>query len=224
MLFKGVGLLFLYVFTFCSRQWLKSEDIQRISLFFHNKSLEKEVEWRTSAPLTPPAHQPALTHCYSLFFCTSPPSSPSVLQITRRLTPSESWALLLKYLKFLLCHLLSDDVVSIFLVQSNNFASLQILRNLRLSDLRLHLHRADSRPSKVCMTFFAIILTDNCPALHSAWANTLTTTGMKLLTSLRCFSFLQDHEMIKTTSVRAHSTSLTVQHFNKDYLCTGTSL
>lgn len=30
-------------FTCVSRQWLKSEDIQRISLFFHNKTLEKEV-------------------------------------------------------------------------------------------------------------------------------------------------------------------------------------
>lgn len=30
-------------FTCVSRQWLKSEDIQRISLFFHNKALEKEV-------------------------------------------------------------------------------------------------------------------------------------------------------------------------------------
>ena len=33
---------YLYGLYF-SRQWLKSEDIQRISLFFHNKSLEKEV-------------------------------------------------------------------------------------------------------------------------------------------------------------------------------------
>lgn len=36
-----------YVF-YISRQWLKSEDIQRISLFFHNKSLEKEVRDCTS--------------------------------------------------------------------------------------------------------------------------------------------------------------------------------
>lgn len=82
----------LFVFIFCSRQWLKSEDIQRISLFFHNKSLEKEVEWRTSAPLTLSAHQPALTHRYSLFFCTLPPSSPSMFPFTRRLTASESSA------------------------------------------------------------------------------------------------------------------------------------
>lgn len=28
-----------------SRQWLKSEDIQRISLLFYNKILEKEVSY-----------------------------------------------------------------------------------------------------------------------------------------------------------------------------------
>lgn len=49
--------LFIFVFRICfnrmSRQWLKSEDIQRISLFFHNKSLEKEVGMHTM-------NQPAL--------------------------------------------------------------------------------------------------------------------------------------------------------------------
>lgn len=30
---------------FISRQWLKSEDIQRISLLFYNKILEKEVSY-----------------------------------------------------------------------------------------------------------------------------------------------------------------------------------
>lgn len=167
---QWVRLVILHVFLFCSRQWLKSEDIQRISLFFHNKSLEKEVKWRRSAPLTQSAHRPALflrqTHCYSLFFCTSPPSSPSMLQITRRLSVSESSSAASEVPK--ISFLLSADVVSIFLVQSNNFASLQILRHLRLPDLRLHLHRADSRPSKVCMTFFAIILTNNWLALHSS--------------------------------------------------------
>lgn len=33
------------------RQWLKSEDIQRISLFFHNKTLEKEVWSDRSHPV-----------------------------------------------------------------------------------------------------------------------------------------------------------------------------
>jgi hypothetical protein len=37
-----VGCLMLSVFL-TSRQWLKSEDIQRISLFFYNKNIEKEV-------------------------------------------------------------------------------------------------------------------------------------------------------------------------------------
>lgn len=82
-----------------------------------------------------------------------------MLQITRRLSVSESSSAASEVPK--ISFLLSADVVSIFLVQSNNFASLQILRHLRLPDLRLHLHRADSRPSKVCMTFFAIILTNN---------------------------------------------------------------
>lgn len=31
--------------VFISRQWLKSEDIQRISLLFYNKILEKEVSY-----------------------------------------------------------------------------------------------------------------------------------------------------------------------------------
>ena len=35
--FNDVSVLFI------SRQWLKSEDIQRISLLFYNKILEKEV-------------------------------------------------------------------------------------------------------------------------------------------------------------------------------------
>lgn len=45
------GVYYLYA----SRQWLKSEDIQRISLFFHNKSLEKEVRSSTTklASFTP---------------------------------------------------------------------------------------------------------------------------------------------------------------------------
>lgn len=39
----NVPVLYLYVSFYLHRQWLKSEDIQRISLFFHNKTLEKEV-------------------------------------------------------------------------------------------------------------------------------------------------------------------------------------
>lgn len=51
ILLSTYTIMVLYV----SRQWLKSEDIQRISLFFHNKSLEKEVRGSTSklASFTP---------------------------------------------------------------------------------------------------------------------------------------------------------------------------
>lgn len=111
-------------------------------------------------------------------------------------------------------------MVSIFLVQSNNFASLQILRDLRLSDLRLHLHRADSRPSKVCMAFLAIILTLIVQHYIRLKQIHKPKDGMKCFIFLRWCSFLQDHKIIKTTSGRAHSTSLTVQDFSKD--CVGT--
>uniref|UniRef100_A0A8D3D4B8 Adenylate cyclase type 2 n=1 Tax=Scophthalmus maximus TaxID=52904 RepID=A0A8D3D4B8_SCOMX len=50
-------------FTRVSRQWLKSEDIQRISLFFHNKALEKEYRSTTL-----PAFKYYVT-CACLIFC-----------------------------------------------------------------------------------------------------------------------------------------------------------
>ncbi|TWW79492.1 Adenylate cyclase type 2 [Takifugu flavidus] len=46
------------------KQWLKSEDIQRISLFFHNKSLEKEYRATTL-----PAFKYYVTCAYLIFFC-----------------------------------------------------------------------------------------------------------------------------------------------------------
>uniref|UniRef100_A0A8C6L203 Adenylate cyclase type 2 n=1 Tax=Nothobranchius furzeri TaxID=105023 RepID=A0A8C6L203_NOTFU len=45
-------------------QWLKSEDIQRISLFFHNRSLEKEYRATTL-----PAFKYYVTCAYLIFFC-----------------------------------------------------------------------------------------------------------------------------------------------------------
>uniref|UniRef100_A0A1A8IKW0 adenylate cyclase n=5 Tax=Nothobranchius TaxID=28779 RepID=A0A1A8IKW0_NOTKU len=49
------------------KQWLKSEDIQRISLFFHNRSLEKEV--RKYRATTLPAFKYYVTCAYLIFFC-----------------------------------------------------------------------------------------------------------------------------------------------------------
>ncbi|XP_055359465.1 adenylate cyclase type 2 isoform X4 [Betta splendens] len=46
------------------KQWLKSEDIQRISLFFHNKSLEKEYRATTL-----PAFKYYVTCACLIFFC-----------------------------------------------------------------------------------------------------------------------------------------------------------
>uniref|UniRef100_A0AAQ4PP76 Adenylate cyclase type 2 n=1 Tax=Gasterosteus aculeatus aculeatus TaxID=481459 RepID=A0AAQ4PP76_GASAC len=46
------------------KQWLKSEDIQRISLFFHNKTLEKEYRATTL-----PAFKYYVTCAYLIFFC-----------------------------------------------------------------------------------------------------------------------------------------------------------
>uniref|UniRef100_A0A674PRF4 Adenylate cyclase type 2 n=1 Tax=Takifugu rubripes TaxID=31033 RepID=A0A674PRF4_TAKRU len=46
------------------KQWLKSEDIQRISLLFHNKSLEKEYRATTL-----PAFKYYVTCAYLIFFC-----------------------------------------------------------------------------------------------------------------------------------------------------------
>ncbi|MEQ2205070.1 Adenylate cyclase type 2, partial [Xenoophorus captivus] len=45
-------------------QWLKSEDIQRISLFFHNRSLEKEYRATTL-----PAFKYYVTCACLIFFC-----------------------------------------------------------------------------------------------------------------------------------------------------------
>ncbi|XP_076135522.1 adenylate cyclase type 2 [Alosa pseudoharengus] len=47
-----------------NRQWLKSEDIQRISLFFHNKTLEKEYRATTL-----PAFKYYVTCACLIFFC-----------------------------------------------------------------------------------------------------------------------------------------------------------
>ncbi|XP_056332079.1 adenylate cyclase type 2-like, partial [Danio aesculapii] len=46
------------------KQWLKSEDIQRISLFFHNKALEKEYRATTL-----PAFKYYITCACLIFFC-----------------------------------------------------------------------------------------------------------------------------------------------------------
>ncbi|XP_057195787.1 adenylate cyclase type 2 isoform X2 [Triplophysa rosa] len=46
------------------KQWLKSEDIQRISLFFHNKALEKEYR-----AMTLPAFKYYITCACLIFFC-----------------------------------------------------------------------------------------------------------------------------------------------------------
>uniref|UniRef100_A0A8C9R4U0 adenylate cyclase n=1 Tax=Scleropages formosus TaxID=113540 RepID=A0A8C9R4U0_SCLFO len=46
------------------KQWLKSEDIQRVSLFFHNKSLEKEYRATTL-----PAFKYYVTCACLIFFC-----------------------------------------------------------------------------------------------------------------------------------------------------------
>uniref|UniRef100_A0A8C9WK87 Adenylate cyclase type 2 n=1 Tax=Scleropages formosus TaxID=113540 RepID=A0A8C9WK87_SCLFO len=46
------------------KQWLKSEDIQRISLFFHNKTLEKEYR-----AMTLPAFKYYVTCACVIFFC-----------------------------------------------------------------------------------------------------------------------------------------------------------
>uniref|UniRef100_A0A8C1FMF9 Adenylate cyclase type 2 n=1 Tax=Cyprinus carpio carpio TaxID=630221 RepID=A0A8C1FMF9_CYPCA len=54
-------------------QWLKSEDIQRISLFFHNKTLEKEYRATTL-----PAFKYYVTCACLIFFLPSPPHLPSI--------------------------------------------------------------------------------------------------------------------------------------------------
>uniref|UniRef100_A0A8C2IJE0 adenylate cyclase n=1 Tax=Cyprinus carpio TaxID=7962 RepID=A0A8C2IJE0_CYPCA len=56
--------LYLYLYFYFHRQWLKSEDIQRISLFFHNKTLEKEYRATTL-----PAFKYYVTCACLIFFC-----------------------------------------------------------------------------------------------------------------------------------------------------------
>ncbi|KAJ3597709.1 hypothetical protein NHX12_001226, partial [Muraenolepis orangiensis] len=68
------------------KQWLKSEDIQRISLFFHNKSLEKEYRATTL-----PTFKYYITCACLIFFCIF------VVQILRcSKSTSSSWMWLLR--------------------------------------------------------------------------------------------------------------------------------
>uniref|UniRef100_A0A3Q2DWK5 Adenylate cyclase type 2 n=1 Tax=Cyprinodon variegatus TaxID=28743 RepID=A0A3Q2DWK5_CYPVA len=67
------------------KQWLKSEDIQRISLFFHNRSLEKEYRATTL-----PAFKYYVTCACLIFFCIF------VVQILVLPSASTSWMWLLK--------------------------------------------------------------------------------------------------------------------------------
>uniref|UniRef100_A0A4W6FNK7 Adenylate cyclase type 2 n=1 Tax=Lates calcarifer TaxID=8187 RepID=A0A4W6FNK7_LATCA len=77
------------------RQWLKSEDIQRISLFFHNKALEKEYRSTTL-----PAFKYYVT-CACLIFCCI--FIVQVLVLTAVLGISFGLAFLLLALILLLC-------------------------------------------------------------------------------------------------------------------------
>uniref|UniRef100_A0A672ZTT2 adenylate cyclase n=1 Tax=Sphaeramia orbicularis TaxID=375764 RepID=A0A672ZTT2_9TELE len=74
------------------KQWLKSEDIQRISLFFHNKTLEKEYRSTTL-----PAFKYYVT-CACLIFCSGTPSQdlhctipPSFSKLQKGSSCSLSW-------------------------------------------------------------------------------------------------------------------------------------
>lgn len=61
---------------------------------------------------------------------------------------------------------LKQNYLVIIPVQSNNLASLQILRYLRLFDLLLHFHRADSCPSKVRETCLLLLVQRNNAYIH----------------------------------------------------------
>uniref|UniRef100_A0A8C5ECQ1 Adenylate cyclase type 2 n=1 Tax=Gouania willdenowi TaxID=441366 RepID=A0A8C5ECQ1_GOUWI len=80
-----------------SRQWLKSEDIQRISLFFHNKALEKEYRSKTL-----PAFKYYVT-CACLIFCCIFIVQVLVLPKTAVLGISFGLAFLMLALILLLC-------------------------------------------------------------------------------------------------------------------------
>uniref|UniRef100_A0A3P8VWT9 Adenylate cyclase type 2 n=1 Tax=Cynoglossus semilaevis TaxID=244447 RepID=A0A3P8VWT9_CYNSE len=82
-------------FTCVSRQWLKSEDIQRISLFFHNKTLEKEYRATTL-----PAFKYYVTCACLIFVCIF---IVQILVLTAVLEVSFGLAFLLLALILLLC-------------------------------------------------------------------------------------------------------------------------
>lgn len=122
------------------RQWLKSEDIQRISLFFHNKALEKEVSeciqstilHRRNKSIEPYSCQWNRSHygggtTYRLFVFT----------------------LQLFFVLETLLHIVTDFtqfsvLCNVFFstVPIHDTASLQVLRHLRLPHIRLYIHSA----------------------------------------------------------------------------------
>lgn len=61
---------------------------------------------------------------------------------------------------------LKQNYLVIHPVQSNNLASLQILRYLRVFDLLLHFHRADSCPSKVRETCLSLLVQRNDACIY----------------------------------------------------------
>ena len=154
-----------------SRQWLKSEDIQRISLFFHNKSLEKEVRSSTSklAPFTLQwiyiGVVISATHRNILLLLVPLPTLGLFWNLVIYRETCGVWvhscqlrSIWSNFDVSFKSLLLKLDLLFILLVQSNNLASLQILCHLRLSHLFLHFYRADSRPSKV-RSFYLLCIT-----------------------------------------------------------------
>lgn len=149
----------LYSFNSCFRQWLKSEDIQRISLFFHNKSLEKEVRWMDwrHLPLSGSTTMLNLKRISehivpACSFVTLSLKSCKLQRDFGRLSRQfrSCWANCVLHKK----KTIFEPDLFILPVQSNNLAGLQILCYLRLFDLFLHFYCADSRPSKVCVIFW----------------------------------------------------------------------
>lgn len=127
-----------FVFLTCfSRQWLKSEDIQRISLFFHNKALEKEVGERIrSTSQGDTSRRESARHPHV-------PSKLYVLCVCSHYAAPE------------VCRFLST-------VQVHHTTGLQVLCHLRVPHILLHIHSAGPRLAQVSLRSVQLTLHPPC--------------------------------------------------------------
>lgn len=168
-------------FTCVSRQWLKSEDIQRISLFFHNKALEKEVGERIQNTRQHVHRGTNQSSCVGIrerevikglsnlqctgnscplhILCTTQPQTflffmhHTLYNLHRSIFTPCGFTFTVGFGLFCNFIMLFPIVLPSFLstVQIHNITSLQVLCHLRLPHILLYIHRAGPRLAQVSL-------------------------------------------------------------------------